>query len=144
MKNREKSKPGNKKAPRVPSEEKKDLNELLNKVGDKWSILLIVVLSRSDDKKARFSELLKQVEGISQRMLTTTLRSLERDGFVTREIFPVIPPRVEYSLTSLGVSLLIPMEHLVDWVLENRLTIRKSREAYDRKNGLAGDFSKTK
>ena len=123
-----------KKVARRPSEEKQDLNELLNRVGDKWSILLIVVLSRSPDQTARFSELLRLIGGISQRMLTTTLRSLERDGFVTREIFPVIPPRVEYSLTKLGSSLLVPMEHLVEWVLENRFTIRKARELYDRKS----------
>ena len=117
------------------SEEKKDLRELLTKIGDKWSILLIVVLSRSPKKTARFSELLKSVDNISQRMLTTTLRNLERDGFITRKIYPEIPPRVEYSLTTLGESLLIPMECLVEWILGNRLAIRKAREFYD-KNDL--------
>lgn len=117
------------------SEEKKDLRELLTKIGDKWSILLIVVLSRSPKKTARFSELLKSVDNISQRMLTTTLRNLERDGFITRKIYPEIPPRVEYSLTLLGESLLIPMECLVEWILGNRLAIRKAREFYD-KNDL--------
>ncbi len=116
------------------SEEKKDLRELLTKIGDKWSILLIVVLSRSPKKTARFSELLKSVDNISQRMLTTTLRNLERDGFITRKIYPEIPPRVEYSLTTLGESLLIPMECLVEWILGNRLAIRKAREFYDKKN----------
>ncbi len=119
---------------RCKSEEKKDLTELLAKIGDKWSILLTITLSRSPEKKARFSELLKLVEGISQRMLTTTLRSLERDGFITREIFPVIPPRVEYSLTSLGESLLIPLEHIVEWTLANRLAIRSARSTYDNRN----------
>ena len=117
------------------SEEKKDLRELLTKIGDKWSILLIVVLSRSPKKTARFSELLKSVDNISQRMLTTTLRNLERDGFITRKIYPEIPPRVEYSLTTLGEGLLIPMECLVEWILGNRLAIRKAREFYD-KNDL--------
>ncbi len=116
------------------SEEKKDLRELLTKIGDKWSILLIVVLSRSPKKTARFSELLKSVDNISQRMLTTTLRNLERDGFITRKIYPEIPPRVEYSLTTLGEGLLIPMECLVEWILGNRLAIRKAREFYDKKN----------
>ncbi len=116
------------------SEEKKDLRELLTKIGDKWSILLIVVLSRSPKKTARFSELLKSVDNISQRMLTTTLRNLERDGFITRKIYPEIPPRVEYSLTTLGESLLIPMECLVEWILGNRLAIRKAREFYDKKD----------
>ena len=117
------------------SEEKKDLRELLTKIGDKWSILLIVVLSRSPKKTARFSELLKSVDNISQRMLTTTLRNLERDGFITRKIYPEIPPRVEYSLTTLGEGLLIPMECLVEWILGNRLAVRKAREFYD-KNDL--------
>ncbi len=116
------------------SEEKKDLRELLTKIGDKWSILLIVVLSRSPKKTARFSELLKSVDNISQRMLTTTLRNLERDGFITRKIYPEIPPRVEYSLTTLGEGLLIPMECLVEWILGNRLAIRKAREFYDKKD----------
>ncbi len=119
--------------PKQTKEEIVDLREVLTRVGDKWSILVIVRLSRTQGKRARFSELMKLVEGISQRMLTTTLRSLERDGFVTREIFPEIPPRVEYELTKLGESLLVPMEHIVDWVLENRLTIRKAREVYDRR-----------
>ena len=117
------------------SEEKKDLRELLTKIGDKWSILLIVVLSRSPKKTARFSFFLKSVDKISQRMLTTTLRNLERAGFITRKIYPEIPPRVEYSLTTLGESLLIPMECLVEWILGNRLAIRKAREFYD-KNDL--------
>ena len=117
--------------PRCKSEERRDLTELLAKIGDKWSILLIVTLSRSPEMKARFSELLKLIEGISQRMLTTTLRSLERDGFVTREVFPVVPPRVEYSLTMLGESLLVPMEHIVEWTLANRMAIRSARNSYD-------------
>ena len=117
--------------PRCKSEEKKDLTDLLAKIGDKWSILLIVTLSRSPELKARFSELLKLIEGISQRMLTTTLRSLERDGFITRKVFPVVPPRVEYSLTALGESLLVPMEHIVEWTLANRMAIRSARKSYD-------------
>ncbi|RYZ49068.1 MAG: transcriptional regulator [Proteobacteria bacterium] len=118
-------------APRCESEEKKDLKDLLTKIGDKWSILLIVLLSRAPEKKARFSELLALVDGISQRMLTTTLRSLERDGYVKREVFPVVPPRVEYSLSALGASLLLPLEHLVEWTLANRSAIHESRAAYD-------------
>jgi DNA-binding HxlR family transcriptional regulator len=117
--------------PRCKSEEKRDLTELLTKIGDKWTILLIVTLSRSPEKNARFSELLKLIEGISQRMLTTTLRNLERDGFVTREVFPVVPPRVEYSLTTLGESLLRPLEHVVEWTLANRMAIRSARSSYD-------------
>lgn len=132
MKNPKKSEMMKKGTPSF-SEEKKDLHELLSKIGDKWSILLIVALSRSIEKKARFSELFHLVSGISQRMLTTTLRSLERDGYITREVFPEIPPRVEYTLSTLGESLLLPMEHIVDWALDNRLKIRKAREKYDLK-----------
>ncbi len=112
-------------------DETKALRELLTKVGDKWSILLVVVLSRSPDSRARFSTLLKQVEGISQRMLTTTLRNLERDGFILREVFPEVPPRVEYELTNLGKSLLDPMKGLVDWIMGNWRDIKKARERYE-------------
>jgi DNA-binding HxlR family transcriptional regulator len=112
-------------------EETKALRELLSKVGDKWSSLLVVVLSRSEGGRARFSTLLRQVEGISQRMLTTTLRDLERDGFVSREVFPEVPPRVEYELTPLGQSLLQPMKHLVEWTVQNWRDIKKAREKFD-------------
>ena len=114
-------------------DETKALRELLSKVGDKWSVLLVVVLSRSPDSRARFSTLLKQIEGISQRMLTTTLRDLERDGFITREVFPEVPPRVEYELTALGRSLLIPMQHLVEWTVQNWKHVRHAQEKYDSK-----------
>ncbi|WP_419806205.1 winged helix-turn-helix transcriptional regulator [Terriglobus sp.] len=84
------------------SEETEPLREFLARVGDKWSILLVVTLSRKPNHRARFSELQKSIDGISQRMLTTTLRQLERDGLLSREVFPEVPPRVEYELTRLG------------------------------------------
>ena len=115
------------------SEETKALRDLLSKVGDKWSILLVVVLSRSPDSRARFSTLLKQVDGISQRMLTTTLRDLERDGFITREVYPEVPPRVEYELTTLGKILLQPMNKLVEWTVHNWKEIKKAQEKFDLK-----------
>jgi DNA-binding HxlR family transcriptional regulator len=127
--------------PRCENEEERDLRELLAKIGDKWSILLIVLLSKAPEKKARFSELLTLINGISQRMLTTTLRSLERDGYVSRKVFPVVPPRVEYSLSSLGESLLLPLEHLVEWTLANRSAIHDSRIAYDGKNVSGHEIS---
>ena len=83
-------------------EHAKAARELLTRVGDKWSILLVVMLARTPNNRARFSELQRLVDGISQRMLTTTLRNLERDGFVKREVFAEVPPRVEYELTNLG------------------------------------------
>ena len=109
----------------------KAARELLTRVGDKWSILLVVMLARSPKHRARFSQLHRVVDGISQRMLTTTLRNLERDGFVKREAFPEIPPRVEYELTKLGLSLLEPMEHLVGWIGTNWPAIKRARESFD-------------
>ena len=115
------------------SEERKPIREFLAQVGDKWSILIIVTLARSPKHRARFSELQKIVDGISQRMLTTTLRSLERDGFLLREVFPEVPPRVEYELTDLGLSLLEPMQHMVHWIGDNWNAIEKARESFDKR-----------
>lgn len=78
-------------------------------------------------------ELQRRADGISQRMLTTTLRHLERDGFLKREVFPEVPPRVEYEMTSLGLSLLRPMEHLVAWIGNHWPAIKQAREQFDRK-----------
>jgi DNA-binding HxlR family transcriptional regulator len=105
--------------------------EFLTKVGDKWSVLVIVMLSKVPTHRARFSELRKMVDGISQRMLTATLRNLERDGFVSREVFPEVPPRVEYELTALGMTLLGPMRELVDWIGANWSSIKQARELFD-------------
>jgi DNA-binding HxlR family transcriptional regulator len=115
------------------SEESEALRAFLAKVGDKWTVLLIVLLARTAGGRARFSELQRMLDGISQRMLTTTLRSLERDGLIRREVFPEVPPRVEYELTNLGSSLLEPMQHLVDWVGFNWLAIKKARAHFDGK-----------
>jgi DNA-binding HxlR family transcriptional regulator len=112
-------------------EHAKAARELLTRVGDKWSILLVVTLAHAPGHRARFSELHKRVDGISQRMLTTTLRNLERDGFLNREVFAEVPPRVEYQLTSLGLSLLRPMEQLVRWIGGNWPAIKEARESFD-------------
>src|ERR1700733_14072711 len=100
----------------VCGEEGVAMREFLTKVGDKWTILIVVSLSQVPGCRARFSELEKVIPAISQRMLTLTLRHLERDGLITRELFPEVPLRVEYELTDLGHSLLLPMQGLVDWV----------------------------
>lgn len=123
-------------------EHAKAARELLSKIGDKWSILVVVMLARSPDQRARFSELQRMVDGISQRMLTTTLRNLERDGFLKRESYPEIPPRVEYELTSLGTSLLKPMEDLVAWGGENWQSIKSARERFDRKQTTSASNGK--
>ena len=111
----------------------KPLREFLTKVGDKWSILVVVMLASAPGHRARFSQLQKMVEGISQRMLTTTLRQLERDGLLSREVFPEVPPRVEYELTGLGLSLLQPMRNLVLWIGNNWESIKKAREVFDKR-----------
>ena len=102
--------------------------EILDRVGDTWSLYVIDTLSEGP---LRFNELKKVVEGISQRMLTLTLRHLERDGLVTRTMFPTIPPRVDYELTPLGFKLLKPVTELVDWVQENRNEIESAQKTFD-------------
>jgi DNA-binding HxlR family transcriptional regulator len=113
------------------NDESKAVREFLTKFGDKWSILLIVMLAKAPGYRARFSELQRMIDGISQRMLTTTLRNLERDGFLSREVFPEVPPRVEYELTALGLTLLVPMQALVDWIGNNWNTIKRARGQFD-------------
>jgi DNA-binding HxlR family transcriptional regulator len=101
---------------------------VLARIGDKWSVLIV---SRLGPRAMRFNELKREIGGISQRMLTLTLRGLERDGLVTRTIFPTIPPRVDYALTPLGRSLLEPVKGLGDWALKNIARIEAARQAYD-------------
>lgn len=110
------------------------LRELLSRLGDKWSVLLILTLARMPGERARFSELKRSLPDISQRMLTATLRNLERDGLISREMFAEVPPRVEYQLTELGVSILNPMREIVTWIEGNWTTIITSRETFDKKN----------
>lgn len=100
--------------------------ELLDRIGDKWSLYTITMLSNG---AKRFSELRREIDGISQRMLTLTLRGLERDGLITRTVYPSIPPRVDYDLTILGRSLLEPVSGLVNWANDN---VRATTEARDR------------
>src|SRR6059036_2794156 len=102
---------------------------VLARVGDKWSVFVIMMLI---DGPQRFNELKRDIGGISQRMLTLTLRGLERDGLVTRTVFPTVPPRVDYELTALGRSLLAPVSALGDWALKNRGKIAEAQTAFDR------------
>jgi DNA-binding HxlR family transcriptional regulator len=104
------------------------VSEILQRVGDKWTVL---VVSRLGGGKLRFSELRHAVGGISQKMLTTTLRGLERDGFVTRTIYPTIPPRVEYELTELGRELLVPVHALSEWARLNTDRVNAARLRFD-------------
>lgn len=109
------------------------VRDLLTKVGDKWSIFTLLTLEMFPDCRARFSAIEKCIPGISQKMLTVTLRHLERDGLVSREIFPEVPPRVEYQLTQLGESLLEPLQSLLDWVNLHWEQIRKFQKIFDEK-----------
>ena len=101
---------------------------VLARVGDKWSVLIIVLLG---DGPRRFNEIKRLVGGISQRMLTLTLRGLERDGLLTRTIFPTIPPRVDYELTKMGRSLRCAVEPLGSWARAHVGDIRKAQEKFD-------------
>ena len=104
------------------------INEVLTRVGDRWSVL--VIISLSEYGTLRFNELKRNL-GISQRMLSLTLKKLERDGLVDRTYYPTIPPKVEYKLTSMGKSLREPVNALGMWALNNLANIDKAREKYD-------------
>jgi DNA-binding HxlR family transcriptional regulator len=104
------------------------IGRILARIGDKWSVLVVMTLSRGPQ---RFGELRHGIGGISQKMLTTTLRSLERDGLVTRTIFPTIPPRVDYALTDLGHDLTVPVIALGEWARQNQGRIEAARAAFD-------------
>jgi DNA-binding HxlR family transcriptional regulator len=104
---------------------------VLDRVGDKWSVLLVSLLG---DGSMRFNELRRSIEGISQRMLTLTLRGLERDGLVNRTVYPTIPPRVDYELTELGRTLLEPVLGLVAWAEKHRTAVQQARERLDKRH----------
>ena len=104
------------------------VNDVISLVGDKWSVLIIVLLGAG---KKRFSVIKRSVDGISQKMLTVTLRGLERDGYVTRTVYPTIPPKVEYELTDLGRDLLVPLRALGQWAIANHARVSSARDAYD-------------
>ena len=104
------------------------IRDVLDRIGDTWSVLLVVELASGD---RRFRELQRAIDGISQRMLTLTLRRLERDGLVERTVFPTVPAQVSYALTSSGAALSHLVKTLADWSLEQRPAITASRAAYD-------------
>lgn len=104
------------------------VRQILARVGDKWSVLIVMALR---DGPRRFNEVKRAIGTISQRMLTLTLRGMERDGLVRRTVFPTIPPRVEYELTDLGHSLRAPIEQLGHWAIENELRISEAQRRFD-------------
>ena len=105
-----------------------EVRQILDRVADKWSLLVIALLDR---RVLRFTELRREIDGISQRMLTVTLRQLERDGLVRRTVHPVVPPRVDYELTPLGASLHETIQALVSWTESHQQEIAAARSAYD-------------
>ncbi|MEX3958759.1 winged helix-turn-helix transcriptional regulator [Trinickia sp. EG282A] len=104
------------------------LAQVLDRIGDKWTVLVVGILSGGPQ---RFTTILRTMGGVSHRMLTLTLRGLERDGLVTRTVYPSIPPKVEYELTDLGYSLIAPLKSLSSWGRENRLAIEDARTRFD-------------
>jgi DNA-binding HxlR family transcriptional regulator len=111
------------------------MSDVLNRIGDKWSVMVVGMLGRNGT--LRFNELKRTINGVSQRMLTLTLRNLERDGLVTRTIYPEVPPRVEYGLTELGKTLQVPISKLWDWSAEHHTAIVEARAVYDQREAGA-------
>ncbi|MFD0143692.1 MULTISPECIES: winged helix-turn-helix transcriptional regulator [unclassified Streptomyces] len=113
-----------------------EVRQILDRVADKWSLLVIALLDR---RRLRFSELRREIDGISQRMLTVTLRQLERDGLVKRTVHPVVPPRVDYELTPLGGTLHTTIRSLVLWTERHQNEIAAARQAYDAKEAAEAE-----
>lgn len=107
------------------------IRDVLDRIGDKWSVLVIVELASGS---MRFRELQRAIDGISQRMLTLTVRRLERDGLVIRTVYPTVPPQVTYELSQRGSSLTHLVKQLADWSLQNKEAIGRSRDLYDQQN----------
>jgi len=106
------------------------VRQILDRIADKWSLLVVALL---DNRKLRFTQLRREIDGISQRMLTVTLRHLERDGLVRRTVHPTVPPRVDYELTPLGVTLHATVQTLVAWTDAHQREIAAARAAYDQR-----------
>lgn len=113
--------------PRSPLAQKCPIRDILDCIGDRWSVLVLATLRT---ETLRFTALRRAIGDISPRMLAQTVRTLERDGYVRRKVYPTIPPKVEYSLTPLGRSLLQRLDPLVDWASAHHNDVRKARRAY--------------
>lgn len=108
--------------------------DTLSLIGDKWTVLVVAALSYNG--VMRYNEINRQIEGISQRMLTLTLKGLEQNGLVTRTMYSTIPPRVEYALTDLGLKLVVPLRALYDWAEEYRPMLLAARDAFDEREKI--------
>jgi DNA-binding HxlR family transcriptional regulator len=104
--------------------------QLLDRISDKWVVLVLTLL---EEGPKRFSVLKREIDGISQKMLSQTLRALEQDGFITRRAFPTVPVTVEYELTTLGRSLSVALTPMIDWASANMTRVLKARDAYEKK-----------
>ena len=113
--------------------------EILDRIGDKWTVLVVGALQ---ENPLRYNEIRRAVDGISQRMLTLTLKGLERDGLVTRTMYPTIPPRVDYELTELGKRLMVPLRSLYDWAVKHRPAMLAARKRFAEKERLAATQQK--
>lgn len=116
---------------KLPEQDCEAVRRVVDRIGDKWSLYLIGTLQ---DGPMRFNEIRRNIEGISQRMLTLTLRGLERDGLVVRKVYPTKPPSVDYALTDLGRTLLEPVMGLVTWAQKHTPVILQAQEKYDKAN----------
>ncbi|MEO7787468.1 MAG: helix-turn-helix domain-containing protein [Sphingomicrobium sp.] len=112
----------------------REVSSILSRIGDKWTVLVVMMLAGGP---RRFNDLKRSIGGVSQRMLTLTLRGLERDGMVTRTLYPTIPPRVEYELTELGQSLREPVDALGSWAFAHLPYITAARAAFDTRHDAA-------
>ncbi|WP_205478531.1 winged helix-turn-helix transcriptional regulator [Sphingomonas arenae] len=110
----------------------RNVSPVLSRVGDKWSVLIVMILATGPH---RFNELKRRIDGISQRMLTLTLRGLERDGLVSRTVEATIPPKVTYELTELGQSLTEPVQALGHWAIQHIACIRAAQQRFDAREG---------
>jgi DNA-binding HxlR family transcriptional regulator len=120
--------PGHSRVSDIESHDCRAVSGILGRIGDKWSVLII---QRLGEGPRRFNEIKRIIGGISQRMLTLTLRNLERDGLVSRKVTPTVPPRVDYALTDLGRDLLIPVSALGQWAIEHTPCIEAARARFD-------------
>jgi DNA-binding HxlR family transcriptional regulator len=120
--------PGHTRVSDIHSNDCRAVSGILQRIGDKWSVLII---SRLGDGPRRFNEIKRMIGGISQRMLTLTLRNLERDGLVSRTVTPTVPPRVDYALTDLGRDLLVPVAALGEWAIQHTSCIEAARARFD-------------
>jgi DNA-binding HxlR family transcriptional regulator len=110
------------------------VTETLDRIGDKWTVMVVGVLEQGP---LRYNEIRRAIDGISQRMLTLTLKELERDGLVTRTMYPTIPPRVDYELTQLGRNLMTPLRSLYDWAVKHRPAMLAARKRFAEKERAA-------